>query len=89
MLPEAPSGLNTAPRDLIVGRFRAVVLAVATLGFAVNFWAWALRSPSAPCAEVLYSFKSRSDIVRVSVLAMTYREFPFSVVVADVTIRLA
>jgi NNP family nitrate/nitrite transporter-like MFS transporter len=29
-------------------RQRAVMLALATLGFAVNFWAWALLSPLAP-----------------------------------------
>ena len=27
---------------------RGVMLALATIGFAVNFWAWALLSPLAP-----------------------------------------
>jgi NNP family nitrate/nitrite transporter-like MFS transporter len=30
------------------GRQRAVMLVLATVGFAVNFWAWALLSPLAP-----------------------------------------
>src|SRR5689334_16965053 len=30
------------------GRQRTLMLALATLGFAVNFWAWALLSPLAP-----------------------------------------
>jgi MFS transporter, NNP family, nitrate/nitrite transporter len=34
-------------RDTMAGR-RGVMLALATIGFAVNFWAWALLSPLAP-----------------------------------------
>ena len=30
------------------GGQRTVMLVVATVGFAVNFWAWALLSPLAP-----------------------------------------
>src|SRR6185369_8609842 len=30
------------------GRTRALMLGLATVGFAVNFWAWALLSPLAP-----------------------------------------
>ena len=30
------------------GRQRTLMLALATVGFAVNFWAWALLSPLAP-----------------------------------------
>ena len=38
---EAPAGPPAASR-------RGVMLGLATLGFAVNFWAWALLSPLAP-----------------------------------------
>lgn len=39
--PTTPEGVLPDPR-------RWVMLAVATLGFAVNFWAWALLSPLGP-----------------------------------------
>jgi NNP family nitrate/nitrite transporter-like MFS transporter len=39
----------TAPQTgTPTSRQRALMLAVATIGFAVNFWAWALLSPLAP-----------------------------------------
>ena len=40
--PSVPISVATS------GRRGAVMLVVATLGFAVNFWAWALLSPLAP-----------------------------------------
>lgn len=45
MDPEEPSA-STA-----VGLSRADVLAVATLGVAVNFWAWALLSSLGPACR--------------------------------------
>ena len=48
-LPTRPSTPSTAAADTTT---RWVMLAVATLGFAVNFWAWALLSArSAPCSR--------------------------------------
>jgi NNP family nitrate/nitrite transporter-like MFS transporter len=38
----------TAAPATRTGRQRAVMLVLATVGFAVNFWAWALLSPLAP-----------------------------------------
>ena len=32
---------------------RALMLALATVGFAVNFWAWALLSPLAPKFNII------------------------------------
>jgi MFS transporter, NNP family, nitrate/nitrite transporter len=37
-----------APVDASVGRRQLLMLALATIGFAVNFWAWALLSPLGP-----------------------------------------
>jgi MFS transporter, NNP family, nitrate/nitrite transporter len=46
----APSGSGPVTKDNRDARTRRplVMLAVATLGFAVNFWAWALLSPLGP-----------------------------------------
>ena len=46
----APSGSDPVTQDHAGARSRkpVVMLAVATLGFAVNFWAWALLSPLGP-----------------------------------------
>ena len=38
---------TTAPRRAS-GAGRGLALALATVGFAVNFWAWSLLSPLAP-----------------------------------------
>src|SRR4051795_1761037 len=40
--PAAPAAAQAT------GRQRAVMLVLATIGFAINFWAWALLSPLAP-----------------------------------------
>ena len=40
--PGAPSRVTEAPRS------PWLMLAMATIGFAVNFWAWALISPLGP-----------------------------------------
>src|SRR5947199_44943 len=43
-----PSDRGTAGPATIVSRRAMLMLALATLGFAVNFWAWALLSPLGP-----------------------------------------
>ena len=42
------SDVSRVDPDTVSRRQPAVMLAVATLGFAVNFWAWALLSPLGP-----------------------------------------
>jgi NNP family nitrate/nitrite transporter-like MFS transporter len=44
----APVGAPGAASDMSAGGRRGRMLAVATVGFAVNFWAWALLSPLGP-----------------------------------------
>ena len=39
---------TAVPEEATVKRSRAAMLALATIGFAVNFWAWALISPLGP-----------------------------------------
>ena len=48
-----PAGAGTSTGPSLPGRAPnpSVMLAVATLGFAVNFWAWALLSPLGPLFE--------------------------------------
>src|SRR5947209_11262525 len=43
-----PDGRTTRPDDVSTSRRRSLMLALATLGFAVNFWAWAPLSPLGP-----------------------------------------
>ncbi|MEV6932473.1 MFS transporter [Dactylosporangium sp. NPDC051485] len=40
--------MRTPQTPTVSGRQRVLMLALATIGFAVNFWAWALLSPLAP-----------------------------------------
>ncbi|MER7277271.1 MFS transporter [Dactylosporangium sp. NPDC000244] len=40
--------MSTTRTPTVTGRQRALMLTLATAGFAVNFWAWALLSPLAP-----------------------------------------
>ena len=44
------TGTSAGSRKTVhdVGRSRGLMLFMATLGFAVNFWAWALLSPLGP-----------------------------------------
>lgn len=44
----AEAGRDTVGRDAV--RSPGLMLAMATIGFAVNFWAWALLSPLARCS---------------------------------------
>jgi MFS transporter, NNP family, nitrate/nitrite transporter len=46
--PHARPGAAAAVPATPDGRQRVLMLALATVGFAVNFWAWALLSPLAP-----------------------------------------
>ena len=39
---------TTGSAVTVTARQRVVMLTVATLGFALNFWAWALLSPLGP-----------------------------------------
>ena len=39
---------TTSPRRAAATAGRGMALALATIGFAVNFWAWSLLSPLAP-----------------------------------------
>lgn len=53
---------NNSSRD--AGRSPALMLAMATIGFAVNFWAWALLSPLGPLfrAEGTLGTLTESDV---------------------------
>jgi len=44
----APTSAAASPADLSATRSPWLMLAMATIGFAVNFWAWALISPLGP-----------------------------------------
>src|SRR5262245_2022559 len=47
--PETPGAVRGAPRTVPPGTGRpGLMLTLATVGFAVNFWAWALLSPLGP-----------------------------------------
>lgn len=48
--PDTDLRVRHEPGDTVVvtGGRRAVMLTLATVGFAVNFWAWALLSPLGP-----------------------------------------
>jgi MFS transporter, NNP family, nitrate/nitrite transporter len=64
----APSGSGPVTKDNRDARTRRplIMLAVATLGFAVNFWAWALLSPLGP----LYRAAGRLGILSESDVAL-------------------
>ncbi|MGV9308418.1 MULTISPECIES: MFS transporter [unclassified Nonomuraea] len=49
------------------GRRPALMLALATLGFAVNFWAWALLSPLGPRFKELLGLSSGQQALLVAV----------------------
>ena len=49
------------------GRQRAVMLGLAAVGFAVNFWAWALLSPLAPKFKDLLHLSSFQQALLVAV----------------------
>src|SRR5512142_2288422 len=49
------------------GRQPLVMLALATLGFAINFWAWALLSPLGPRYKELLGLTSAQQALLVAV----------------------
>lgn len=56
--PDAPSGIPRGP---------ALMLTLATIGFAVNFWAWALLSPLGPRFKDLLSLSASEQALLVAV----------------------
>src|SRR3954447_7224869 len=59
--PAAPAAAQAT------GRQRAVMLGLATLGFAINFWAWALLSPLAPKFKDILELSSFQQALLVAV----------------------
>jgi MFS transporter, NNP family, nitrate/nitrite transporter len=57
--------MTARPAPALPGRYRALVL--ATLGFAINFWAWSLLSPLAPRYQELLSLGPLAVSVVVAV----------------------
>src|SRR5262245_33938091 len=51
----------------VTGRQRTLMLALATVGFAVNFWAWALLSPLAPKFKEVLDLTSFQQALLVAV----------------------
>ena len=49
------TGRGTSDGRLDQGHRPALMLGLATVGFAINFWAWALLSPLAPRLQVTVS----------------------------------
>src|SRR5262245_54887032 len=50
-----------------VGQQRVLMLTLATVGFAVNFWAWALLSPLAPKLKDVLHLSSFQQALLVAV----------------------
>ncbi len=59
--PTAPAAHESA------GRQPLLMLALATIGFAINFWAWALLSPLGPRFKDLLSLSSSEQALLVAV----------------------
>lgn len=57
----------TNPQAAAHGRRPALMLALATLGFAVNFWAWALLSPLGPRFKELLGLSAGQQALLVAV----------------------
>jgi len=64
-LPPEPANQAEGRAPALLGRNRA--LALATLGFAVNFWAWSLLSPLAPRYQDLLHLSPLAVAVMVAV----------------------
>ena len=58
--------LSAPPQSAVTGK-AAVMLAVATLGFALNFWAWALLSPLGAHFKTALSLSSFQQALLVAV----------------------
>jgi MFS transporter, NNP family, nitrate/nitrite transporter len=65
--PQHGTGRAGAAQATPIGRQPALMLALATLGFAVNFWAWALLSPLAPKFKDLLQLSSLQQALLVAV----------------------
>ena len=62
-----PAGRTTRADDASLSRRRGLMLALATLGFAVNFWAWALLSPLGPRFKEVLHLSSFQQALLVAV----------------------
>jgi MFS transporter, NNP family, nitrate/nitrite transporter len=58
---------TTSPRQAAATAGRGMALALATIGFAVNFWAWSLLSPLAPHYQELLGLSPLAVSVMVAV----------------------
>jgi MFS transporter, NNP family, nitrate/nitrite transporter len=58
---------TTSPRPAAAATGRGMALALATIGFAVNFWAWSLLSPLAPRYQELLGLSPLAVSVMVAV----------------------
>lgn len=63
---EAPAG-RLGPTDKATGSRAVVMLTLATIGFAVNFWAWALLSPLGPRYKDLLALSGSQQALLVAV----------------------
>jgi len=61
------TGQPVAAQATPAGRQRVLMLALATAGFAVNFWAWALLSPLAPKFKDVLQLSSFQQALLVAV----------------------
>ena len=57
----------TSPPKQAPAAGRGMALALATIGFAVNFWAWSLLSPLAPRYQELLGLSPLAVSVMVAV----------------------
>jgi len=69
---------QAAHKDVAAGNRANLMLALATLGFAVNFWAWALLSPLGPGFKLTLhlSFFQQSLLVAVPVVVGSLGRIP-------------
>jgi len=65
-LVEAAMKSTTPPDNAVPGR-AVPMLVLATVGFAVNFWAWALLSPLGPRFKELLSLSGSQQALLVAV----------------------
>jgi MFS transporter, NNP family, nitrate/nitrite transporter len=76
--PTTTARATTAPAPSVLGRGARLNLALATVGFMVNFWAWALLSPLAPGIKerLGLSFAAQSLLVAVPVVVGSLGRIP-------------
>ena len=83
-----PDGRTTRADDVSTSRRRSLMLALATLGFAVNFWAWALLSPLGPRFKDALHLSSFQQALLVAV-PVVVGSHPLSETVSIVAIVVA